>query len=141
MSFNQCPDVIVSLHKAFNFKDLELLRICKGGLGQHTEYQFSTRPRKSSIVTSACWRGYVAHFELNDCGNLTLRKYVGVDRIEQPVDEILTDEFWLELEGCGHLGKPGRIRVGFEEGSISNPSNWEGDRWLLAWVRMTSVLV
>ena len=69
MSFNQCPDVIVSLHKAFNFEDLELLRICKGGLGQHTEYQFSTRPRKSSIVTSACWRGYVAHFELNDCGN------------------------------------------------------------------------
>lgn len=138
MSFNQCPDVIVSLHKAFNFEDLNLLRICKGGLGQNTEYQFSTRPRKSSIVTSACWRGYIAHFELNDCGNLTLRKYVGVDRIEQPVDEVLTDDFWLELEGWGHLGKPGRIRVAFEGGSISNPSKWEGDRWLLAWVRMTS---
>lgn len=140
MSFSQSTDVLVNFCESLNLTGLQPRRIFTRVRSRDTDYAFSTLPRTApDILSSACWRGYVAHFELDAAGSLTLCKYVALDKIEQPVGEQLTGDFWIELEGRGPLREVGRIRIPFASGRvIQDIRNWEGESALLAWVRMRS---
>ena len=140
MGFRQCRDRLTSLHEAIPSKGFELEGVFLGSPADRTEYRPSSTPRTApEMLNSSCWKGYIAHFELGVSGRLTLRKYVALDNIEQHVDEVLTGDFWLELEGRNPFDGSERIQVAFEEGVIvEDPLKWAGDPRLLALMRMSS---
>ena len=140
MSFSQCPDQLSTLFNSIHLEGFCIRGVYVGKIGNYSKYPFSTKPRKADgYINSTCWRGYIAHFELEESGRLTLRKYVALDKVEQRVDQMLTGGFWLDLEGLGNLGTEGRIQVPFENGKIIQDTlTWKGEPELLAWVRMSS---
>lgn len=129
----QCRDKLTNEFYDINFASYEVSGIYAGKLDAYANYRFSCEPRTvPKIINSSCWKGYVAHFKLNTSGTLVLEKYVDLAGNDQPADEELRGEFWLELENADFRDQSGYMYVPFENGKIvADPMKWEGDPELL----------
>lgn len=136
----QATDVLCSRLSSTCLEGFRISGVFAGKLGKRSDYPFSTKPRVApDVISSACWKGYIGHYDLDPFGQLTLQKCVALDGVEQRAEEVLAGSFWLELEGCANLERFGRIQVPFKNGRIVEDTlAWQGDLQILAWVRMSS---
>src|SRR4051794_38537942 len=105
----QAPDQIVNQHPRVMLDGLYLYGVIEGdprdsdsGWGEGDAVVARPVGPRTKAVCSALWRGYVAHFVLQDDGRLRLLAYEHMleDRKwqRQEVDELLAGEFWLVLK-------------------------------------------
>lgn len=123
----QCSDQLTNFCAEISFEKLRLNQVCVGSLsnyGEKTSYEFKIKPEKAPGYTnSSCWRGYVAYYELSKLGTLRLIKYQDLSGRDQPVNEILSGDFWLQMSNVGEYEY---LYVPFVNGKIVTDKK----RWL-----------
>jgi len=119
----QIPEKLTNKMDGIDFHGYELFSIC---IGDPTDYKnYKTYPFEQKgdpekcAVCSACWRGYVSVYELNNEGEIRLVKFEypfgGTPREADEADETLEDDFWLQLR-TDFFGD--KLFVPFEGGKI-----------------------
>ena len=126
----QIPEKLISKHKQVDFGNFKLFSVCVGDptdYKRRTTYPFKEKgdPHKCAVC-SACWRGYVSVYELNESGELLLTKFEypfgRAPRDPDLANEILEGDFWLEFR-AEFFGE--KLFVPFENGKIvTDRSRW-----------------
>lgn len=123
----QTSERLINQFTEIDFSQLHLKMVFVGrpGIFNEKPYPFKVKPQTvSGYINSSCWRGYIAHFVLDNCGALVLIKYQILGGAEQIVNETLVGNFWLELK---HDRYEGALCVPFKNGKIdSNKNTWKG---------------
>ncbi|MDP2820498.1 MAG: DarT ssDNA thymidine ADP-ribosyltransferase family protein [Polaromonas sp.] len=118
----QAFEKLTNRYPEVNFGEFRLARIGTG-IDRSSEYRFVNQPRLApGYLSSACWRGYVAFYELDSSGSLLLQKFQNLAGEDQWTHEVLTGDFWMEME---HQDECDRIYVPFADGKIvPDRSQW-----------------
>lgn len=129
----QASDQLCNYFAGIDFSDLNLRKVFTGkpGFFNNNGYPFRVKAKKAEgYLSSACWRGYIAYYDLNANRSITLVKYVNLANETQIVNEVLVGDFWLEMDSpvCH-----GSLYIPFNQGRINTDRKaWEGHGDLFA---------
>jgi hypothetical protein len=138
----QASDQLCNHFPVLDFSGLNLSKVFIGqpAIFNDKEYPFKAKPKKSDkiLFSTACWRGYIAYYDLHADGSLTLTKYVNLSNETQIVNETLLGDFWLEMNS---LECDGTIYIPFAQGKINIDRNsWQGNGELFAMYKNVEAL-
>ena len=137
----QLSERFINNHKVFAIEGYNLYGI---SLSKPNDYKnwvcypikSKADPKKLSVFT-ACWKGYIGVYELNESGKLTLTQFEYPsfeEKIESDlVYEILKGDFWLEFR-TGFFGD--KLFVPFIDGELEV----DNKKWVMDKKKITSSL-